>query len=450
MSFAVLPNHAANEPLTEERMKSYWMPFTPNRQFKANPRLFVSANGMYYVTADGRRILDGMAGLWCVNAGHNQPRIAAAMKSQIDQLDFVSSFQMGHPLAFTLAERLTSIAPEGLDHVFYVNSGSEAVDTALKIARAYHKARGEGHRTRLIGRAKAYHGVGFGGLSVAGIAPHRRDFGPLLPDVAHLPHTRNLEHNAFSRGQPGWGAHLADELENLCAIYDPSTIAAVIVEPVTGAGGVLPPPLGYLEKLRAICDKHGILLILDEVITGFGRLGASFASVALKVTPDIITCAKGMTNAAVPMGGVIVSGKVHDAFMNGPVGMSELMHGYTYSGHPLACAAALASIETYEELGLFERAARMAPIWEEAAHGLRECPHVIDIRNLGLLAAIELAPRAGEPGARGAFAANYCFEKGVLVRPAGDAIVLSPPLIIQEDEIDRIFGTIADALQHCA
>ncbi|WP_342358477.1 aspartate aminotransferase family protein [Terrarubrum flagellatum] len=444
------PNHGSNEPLTEERMKAYWMPFTPNRQFKTKPRLFVGAEGMYYIAADGRRILDGMAGLWCVNAGHNQPRISAAIKNQIDQLDYVSSFQMSHPLAFTLAERIAALAPEGLNHVFYVNSGSEAVDTALKIARAYHKARGEAHRTRLIGRAKAYHGVGFGGLSVAGIAPHRRDFGPLLPDVSHLPHTRNLEHNAFSRGQPKWGAHLADELENLCAIYDPSTIAAVIVEPVTGAGGVLPPPVGYLEKLRAICDKHGILLILDEVITGFGRLGASFGSVALNVTPDIITCAKGMTNAAVPMGGVIVNDKVHDAFMQGPANVTEFMHGYTYSGHPLACAAALASIETYEELDLFERAAKTAPIWENAAHGLKGAPHVIDIRNLGLLAAIELAPREGEPAARGAFVASYCFEKGVLVRGAGDTIVLSPPLIINDSEIDRIFSTIADGLRLCS
>ena len=433
-------------PLSRAAMEAYWLPFTANRAFKESPRLFVAAEGMYYTTADGRRILDGMAGLWCVNAGHAAPRVAAAIKAQADALDYVSSFGMSHPLAFELARRIAAVAPDGLDHVFFVNSGSEAVDTALKIARAYHQARGEGRRTRLIGRARGYHGMGFGGLSVSGISRHRRDFGPLLGDVAHLPHTLDLAHNAFSRGRPAWGAHLADELEALCAIHDPSTIAAVIVEPVTGSGGVLPPPVGYLERLREITARHGILLIHDEVITGFGRLGAPFGSQALGVTPDIITCAKGMTNGAVPMGGVIVSGKVFDAFMSGPADVPELMHGYTYSGHPLACAAGIATLDTYEQDGLFDRAAGTAKTWEAAAHALKDAPHVIDIRNIGLLGAIELAPRAGAPGTRAQAVVKHCFEKGVLVRPNGDALVLSPPLIISDGEIDRIFSTIRDAL----
>ena len=441
---ADLPTRA--DPLTRESLEPYWLPFTPNRQFKDQPKLFVAAEGMYYTTADGRQVLDAMAGLWCVNAGHAAPRIVKAIQEQAARLDYVSSFQMSHPLAFELAGRIARLAPPGLDHVFFANSGSEAVDSALKIARAYHRARGDGGRTRLIGRAKGYHGMGFGGLSVAGIARHRRDFGPLLADVAHLPHTLNLEHNAFSRGRPAWGAHLADELEALAQIHDGSTIAAVIVEPVTGSGGVLPPPQGYLERLRALCDRHGILLILDEVITGFGRLGAPFGSSILGVVPDIITCAKGMTNGAVPMGGVIVSDKVYDAFMAGPPGAVELFHGYTYSGHPLACAAGIAAIATYEEEGLFERAAKIAGPFEDAAHALRGAPHVIDIRNIGLLAAIELEPRLGEPGARAVEAARDCFEQGVLIRSAGDALVLSPPLIIGEGEIDRVFTTIRAAL----
>ena len=433
-------------PMSRESMEPFWLPFTANRQFKTKPRLFVAAEGMYYVMADGRRILDGMAGLWCVNAGHGQRRIVEAIKAQAEQLDFVSSFQMSHPAAFELAGRIAAIAPEGLDHVFFTNSGSEAVDTALKIARLYHRMRGEASRIRFISRAKAYHGMGWGGLSVSGIGRHRRDFGPLLPEVDHLPHTHNLEHAAFSHGQPQWGAHLADELETLLQINDPSTVAAVIVEPVTGSGGVLPPPLGYLERLRAICDRHGILLIFDEVITGFGRLGAAFGSTAFGVTPDLITCAKGMTNGAVPMGGVIARSQVYDALMSGPPGTIELFHGYTYSAHPLACAAALATLDVYREQGLFERARQCAPRWEATAHALKDAPHVIDIRNIGLLAAIELQPRPGAPGARGSACGNYCFENGVLIRASGDTLVLSPPLIISDDEIEKLFKTIRAAL----
>lgn len=433
-------------PLDRAAMESFWLPFTPNRQFKENPRLFVAADGMHYVTADGRRVLDGMAGLWCVNAGHGQRAIVDAIKAQAERLDFVSSFQMSHPAAFELAERIAEIAPAGLDHVFFTNSGSEAVDTALKIARAYHRARREGSRIRFIGRAKAYHGMGWGGLSVSGLGRHRRDFGPLLPEVDHLPHTHNLAHAAFSRGQPQWGAHLADELTTLLQIHDPSTVAAVIVEPVTGSGGVLPPPVGYLERLRTICDRHGILLIFDEVITGFGRLGAAFGAEAFGVTPDLITCAKGMTNGAVPMGGVIASRSVYDALMAGPSSVIELFHGYTYSAHPLACAAALATLDVYRDLDLFARVRRLAPIWERAAHALKDAPHVVDIRNIGLLAAIDLAPRDGAPGARGAECAQRCFDDGVLIRSSGDTLVLSPPLIIAENEIEMVFATIRRAI----
>jgi beta-alanine--pyruvate transaminase len=427
------------------------MPFTANRAFRRQPWLFSGADGMYYETVDGRRILDAMGGLWCVNAGHNQPRIVEAIRRQAGQLDFVSSFSMGHPLAFELADRITELTPEGLDKVFFVNSGSEAVDTALKIARAYHRARGEHGRVRLIGRAKAYHGMGFGGLSVAGISRHRRDFGPLLGDVDHLPHTLDLGHNAVSRGQPDWGAHLADELEAILAIHDPSTVAAVIVEPVAGSGGVLPPPKGYLQRLRDICSRHGILLIFDEVITGFGRLGTAFGASSFGVTPDLIICAKGMTNGTVPMGGVIASNAVYEAFMAGPEYGVELMHGYTYSGHPLACAAGIASIDTYQELALFDGNAQKIAVWEAAAHGLKGAPHVVDIRNIGLLAAIQLAPRQDEAsGSRVAEASQRCFDKGVLVRTGGDSLVLSPPLIVSESEIGQIFETISNVLQAVA
>ncbi|KJC59042.1 omega amino acid--pyruvate aminotransferase [Bradyrhizobium sp. LTSPM299] len=440
--------HAAtsNTPLTREALEPFWMPMTPNRQFKSSPRLFTGAEGMHYTTQDGRRILDGMAGLWCVNAGHGQKRIVEAIQTQAAKLDFVSSFQMSHPAAFELAGRITEITPEGLDHVFFTNSGSESVDTALKIARGYHRARGEASRIRFISRMKAYHGMGWGGLSVSGLSRHRRDFGPLLPEVDHLSHTHDPEHAAFSRGQPAWGAHFADELEKLLLIHDPSTVAAVIVEPVTGSGGVFPPPVGYLERLRKICDQHGILLIFDEVITGFGRLGAPFAANALGVTPDLITCAKGMTNAAVPMGGVITSGKVYQALMNGPENTVELFHGYTYSAHPLACAAGLAALDVYQDLGLFDRARQIASVWETAAHALRDAPYVTDIRNIGLLAAIDLKPRDGAPGARGPECANRCYDDGILIRAAGDTLMISPPLIITEDQIVTIFAAIRRAL----
>jgi beta-alanine--pyruvate transaminase len=434
-------------PLDREALEAFWLPFTPNRRFKENPRLFVAAEGMHYVTSDGRRVLDAMAGLWCVNAGHGQRAIVDAIKAQAERLDFVSSFQMSHPAAFELAGRIAEIAPGGLDHVFFTNSGSEAVDTALKIARAYYRARGEGSRIRFIGRARAYHGMGWGGLSVSGMVRHRRDFGPLLPEVDHLPHTHNIAQAAFSRGQPQWGAHLADELTAILQIHDPSTIAAVIVEPVAGSGGVLPPPVGYLEQLRTICDRHGILLIFDEVITGFGRLGAAFGSGAFGVTPDLITCAKGMTNGAVPMGGVIASRSVYDALMAGPSGVIELFHGYTYSAHPLACAAALATLDVYRDLDLFARARRLAPIWEQAVHALADAPYVVDIRNIGLLAAIDLKPRDGAPGARGSESANRCFDEGILIRGGGDTLVLSPPLIIAESEIELVFATIRRALE---
>ena len=426
---------------------SFWLPFTPNRKFKRQPRLFVGAEGMYYIEADGRRVLDGIAGLWCVNAGHAQPAIVAAIAAQARQLDFVSSFTMTHPLAFELSGRLAALAPEGLDRVFFTNSGSEAVDTALKIARAYHRARGESGRVRFIGRARAYHGVGWGGLSVGGIGAHRHQFGPLLADVAHLRHTHSLEHAAFSRGQPEWGGHLAEQLTELIQVYHASTIAAVIVEPMAGAGGVLPPPRGYLERLRAICDEHGILLIFDEVITGFGRLGAPFAARKLNVRPDLITCAKGMTNGAVPMGAVIAANNVYDALMRGPEEAIELVHGYTYSAHPLACAAALATLDVYKTQGLFERANALAPVWERVAHGLCSAPNVIDIRNLGIVAAIELAPRAEAVGARGAEVARKCLDEGFLVRALGDTLILSPPLTISETQIDEVFTSLKRALQ---
>jgi beta-alanine--pyruvate transaminase len=426
---------------------TFWLPFTPNRKFKRQPRLFVGAEGMYYIEADGRRVLDGIAGLWCVNAGHAQPAIVEAIAAQARRLDFVSSFTMTHPLAFELSGRLAALAPEGLDRVFFTNSGSEAVDTALKIARAYHRARGESGRVRFIGRARAYHGVGWGGLSVGGIGAHRHQFGPLLADVAHLPHTHDLEHAAFSRGQPEWGGHLAEQLTELIQVYHASTIAAVIVEPMAGAGGVLPPPQGYLERLREICDEHGILLIFDEVITGFGRLGAPFAARKLNVRPDLITCAKGMTNGAVPMGAVIAANSVYDALMRGPEDGIELVHGYTYSAHPLACAAALATLDVYKTQGLFERANALAPVWERVAHGLGSAPNVIDVRNLGIVAAIELAPRSEAVGARGAEVARKCLDEGFLVRALGDTLILSPPLTISEMQIDEVFASLKRALQ---
>ncbi|HYD65194.1 aspartate aminotransferase family protein [Azospirillum sp.] len=432
-------------------LAAYWMPFTANRQFKAAPRLLVGAEGMHYTSHDGRRVLDGTAGLWCCNAGHARPKIVQAVQRQIAELDYAPPFQMGHPRQFSLANRLTRLMPGDLDHVFYTNSGSESVDTALKIALAYHRARGEGNRFRFIGRERGYHGVGFGGLSVGGIVGNRKAFAPaMLPGVDHMPHTYNREKQAFTRGQPEWGAHLADELERIVALHDASTIAAVIVEPVAGSTGVLLPPKGYLEKLRAICDRHGILLIFDEVITGFGRLGTSFAVERFGVVPDMVTVAKGITNGVVPMGAVFVRGAVHDALMTGPEHVIELFHGYTYSGHPLACAAAEATLDTYEEEGLFERARGLEEYWADAIHSLKGLPHVIDLRNIGLVGAVELEPRPGEPGKRAYEAFVKAYEKGILVRTTGDIIALSPPLIIEKEHIDELVGTLATVLRGVA
>lgn len=435
--------------MNQTSTSALWAPFTPMRQFNRQPLLFDSAEGMHYTTTDGRRVLDAMAGLWCVNAGHGQARIVEAIREAAGRLDFVSSFKMSHPAALTLADQLVARAPVGLDKVFFTNSGSEAVDTALKIARAYHQARGDSRRTKLIGRAKGYHGMGFGGLSVSGIGRQKRDFGPLLGDVAHLP----LPYDAslrFSVGQPGQGAHYADALLQLLEIHDPATVAAVIVEPVTGSGGVYAPPLGYLQKLREICDRHGVLLIFDEVITGFGRLGDSFGAQVFGVTPDLITLAKGLTNGAVPMGGVLVSGAVYQAFMNGPEQAIELMHGYTYSAHPLACAAGLATLAVHDELGINAHVQQVAPVWRSAALALREQALVLDVRAIGLLCAVELKPREGAPGARAAEAAQRCFDAGVLVRASGENIVLSPPLIISEEQIALIFETLQRALDQIA
>jgi len=433
--------------LTRSELEALWLPFTANRQFKANPRMLARASGMYYWTADGRKILDGTAGLWCVNAGHARREIAQAVAAQLETLDFGPTFQMAHPLAFQLANQLVRIAPSGLDHVFFTNSGSEAVDTALKIALAFHRMRGAGTRTRLIGRERAYHGVGFGGISVGGIVPNRRTWSAaLIPGVDHLPHTHDLARNAFSRGMPEHGAELADELEGIIALHDASNIAAVIVEPLAGSTGVLLPPRGYLQRLREICDRHGILLIFDEVITGFGRTGSAFAAQEFGVRPDMITMAKGLTNGCIPMGGVLLSKAIYEAFMQGPDGI-ELFHGYTYSAHPAACAAGLATLGLYEREGLLTRAASLGKYWEDAAHALRGLPHVIDVRNYGLILGLELEPIAGKVGTRGYEVFTRCFERGVLVRQTGDVIALSPPLIVEKAQIDQIFGTLSEVLR---
>jgi beta-alanine--pyruvate transaminase len=431
-------------------LENYWMPFTANRQFKRAPRLLAEAEGMYYTSDDGSRVLDGTAGLWCVNAGHGRHEIADAVGAQLRRLDYAPSFQMGHPLAFLFAEELGAIAPGGLDRVFFTNSGSEAVDTALKIAIAYQRAIGQGTRTRLIGRERGYHGVGFGGISVGGLVNNRRTFGSLLPGVDHLRHTHNLAANAFSKGLPAVGADLADDLERLVALHGPDTIAAVIVEPVAGSAGVLLPPAGYLERLREISTRHGILLIFDEVITGFGRLGTPFATEYFGVTPDIVTAAKGLTNGALPMGAVFASRAVHDALMIGPEAAIELFHGYTYSGHPAACAAGLATLEIYQREGLLTRAAGLAGHWQDAMSGLSTAPNVIDIRTIGLVAGIELQPRQGAPGARGYEVFVDCFERGLLIRATGDTIALSPPLIIEPGQIDTIAAMLADAIARAA
>jgi beta-alanine--pyruvate transaminase len=433
-------------------LEPHWMPFTANRQFKAAPRMFVGARDMHYLTEDGRKVLDGTAGLWCVNAGHCRPKIVEAIKRQAEVMDYSPAFQMGHPSAFRVAERIAKMAPGDLDHVFFANSGSEAVDTALKIALAYHRARGEGQRTVLVGRERGYHGAGFGGISVGGIPANRKAFGNMLFRVDHLAHTHNLKENAFSRGQPAWGAHLADELETrVIALHDASNIAAVIVEPMAGSTGVLVPPKGYLERLRQICDQYGLLLIFDEVITGFGRTGPCFASEAVGVVPDMITIAKGITNGAVPMGAVIVRRGIYDTVINAaPPDTVELFHGYTYSGHPLATAAAEATLDVYDEEQLFRRAQELAPYFAEAVHSLREAPHVIDIRNMGMVAGIELEPKPGKPTARAFQAFLRCYEKGVLIRTTGDIIALSPPLIITKAQIDELVGTLATVLREIA
>jgi len=436
-------------PLTQAALDAHWMPFTANRQFKQAPRLISRAEGMHFWTPEGRQLLDGAAGLWCVNAGHGRPRIVEAIRAQAGELDFAPPFNMGHPKSFELAERLTGIAPPGLNKVFFTNSGSEAVDTALKMAIAYHRVRGEGSRTRLMGRERGYHGVNFGGISVGGMVANRKMFGTLLGGVDHLRHTHDAR-NLFSQGQPEHGVELADDLERLVALHDASTIAAVIVEPVAGSTGVLLPPKGYLERLRAICDKHGILLIFDEVITGFGRLGAPFGATRFGVTPDLMTLAKGLTNGCVPMGAVLAKQQVYDTFMTGPENAIELFHGYTYSGHPLACAAAIATLDTYAEEELLTRGTAMAEPFGAAARAMRDLPNVIDVRTMGLVAGIELAPIDGQAGARAFKVFLDCWERGVLLRTTGDTVALSPPLIIEPSHIDQLFKTLTEAIRSAA
>ena len=446
------PSHAL--PMNEEPLDldAWWMPFTSNRQFKAAPRMLVGAKDMYFTADDGRQVLDGQAGLWCVNAGHCREPIVRAIQQAAATLDFAPTFQMGHPGPFRAAERLREITPGDLDHVFFCNSGSEAVETALKMVLAYHRARGEGHRTKFVGRHRGYHGVNIGGMSVGGIPGNRKSFGNLLPGVSHLTSTHALDKNAFTRGQPEWGAHLADELESrIIGVEDASTIAAVIVEPMAGSAGVLIPPKGYLERLRAICDKHGIPLIFDEVITGFGRLGAAFAATRFGVTPDILICAKGLTNAAVPMGATVARRHIYQTIVDAaPAGAIEFPHGYTYSGQPLAAAAACATLDLYQREGLFERAASLESYFQDAVHSLRGRPNVIDIRNLGLVGAIELSPRAGSPGTRAYDVFMHCFKNDVLVRFTGDTMALSPPLIVEKSQIDRIVAAIGNALDAVA
>ena len=433
--------------LQNDPLAALWMPFTANRAFKATPRQLKSAKDMHYTSDDGRQILDGTAGLWAVNAGHCRPSIVAAIQKTAAELDYAPPFQLGHPLSFELATRIADLMPNGLDRIFFTNSGSESVDTALKIALAYQRARGQGTRTRLIGRERGYSGVGFGGISVGGIVNNRRQFGTLLAGVDHLPHTHNLEHNAFTKGRPHWGAHLADNLEAIVALHGAETIAAVIVEPMAGSTGVLVPPQGYLEKLREITTKHGILLIFDEVITGFGRVGGATASGTLGVTPDMITMAKGLTNAAVPMGAVAVSRHVHDGVVEGAADGIELFHGYTYSGHPLAAAAGLATLDLYKSEGIFEHAASLHGYWEEAVHSLRGKRHIIDVRNMGIVAGIELEPRPGAPTKRATELFQKCFDNGLLVRATGDIVALSPPLILQKAHIDEMVGRIAELVE---
>jgi len=442
---------AAQPEPTAESLDAYWMPFTANRQFKGKPRMLSRASGMYYETPEGRKVLDGTAGLWCVNAGHGRKEITRAVAEQLEVMDYAPPFQMGHPAAFELANAIVRIAPKGLDHVFFTNSGSESVDTALKIALAYHRVKGDAARVRLLGRERGYHGVGFGGISVGGMVANRKAWPTaMIPGVDHLGHTHDIKRNAFTRGLPTHGVEIADDLERLVALHDASTIAAVIVEPIAGSTGVVLPPQGYLKRLREICDKYGILLIFDEVITGFGRTGAAFAAQEFGVTPDMITCAKGLTNGCVPMGAVLASKKIYDAFMQGPPNAIELFHGYTYSAHPIACAAGLATLDIYHREELLTRAKKTGPVFEKALHELRGLPHVIDIRNYGLVGAVELQPIAGTPGARAFSVFLKCFERGLLIRTTGDTIALSPALIIEPKHIEELFGVLSQALRDSA
>jgi len=426
------------------------MPFTANRQFKETPRLIASAEGMYYTSIDGRKVIDSSAGLWCVNAGHGRKQIAAAVERQLMNLDFAPSFQMGHPIAFDFAKRLAEIAPKGLDRIFFTNSGSESVDTALKIALAYHRAAGQSSRTRLIGRERGYHGVGFGGMSVGGMVNNRRAFATHLPGVDHIRHTYDLARNAFSKDMPAHGAELADDVERLVALHGADTIAAVIIEPVPGSTAVLPPPQNYLQRLRQVCDKHGILLIFDEVITGFGRLGKPFAADFFGVTPDLMTTAKGITNGTVPCGAVFASRKVHDGLMTGPESQIELFHGYTYSAHPVACAAGIATLDIYKDEGLLTRGAQLSDYWRDALHALKGLPNVIDIRNVGLMGAVELASRKDAVGARGYEVMVECFNRGLYLRNSADSLAMSPPLIVERSHIDEIVSILSDVIKRVA
>jgi len=441
-------NH--NAAIGTNNLEAFWMPFTANRQFKQKPRMFVSADRMHYTTAEGNKVFDATSGLWCVNAGHNRPRIVEAIQSQAAELDYAPAFQIGHPKAFELASRLVNIAPTGMDHVFFTNSGSESVETALKIAIAYQRARGQGSRFRLIGRERGYHGVNFGGISVGGIVSNRKMFGALLTGVDHIRHTHDLSRNAFTRGLPEHGVELADDLERLVTLHDASTIAAVIVEPVAGSTGVLLPPKGYLKRLREICDRHGILLIFDEVITGYGRLGTPFAADYFGVVPDIMVTAKGVTNGVIPMGAVFVGREIYDAFMTGPEHLIEFFHGYTYSGSPVASAAGIGTLDTYQEEGLLTRGAELAEYWADGIFSLNGLPHVIDLRAIGLMGAIELQPIAGEPTKRAFTAFLEAYDKGLLIRTTGDIIALSPPLIAEQQDIDFIFETLRGILKTLA
>ena len=433
--------------LVPNDLEAFWMPFTANRAFKKRPRLVSRAKDMHYYTPEGRAILDGTAGLWCTNAGHNRAPIVEAIRTAATELDFAPTFQYGHPAAFTLASRIAALAPGDLDHVFFCNSGSESVDTALKIALAYHNVTGNGSRTRLIGRERGYHGVGFGGISVGGIVPNRKAFGTLLAGVDHLPATYDRANQAFTKGEPDYGVHFADELERIVGLHDASTIAAVIVEPMAGSTGVIPAPKGYLKRLREICDKYGILLIFDEVITGFGRLGFPFAAERYGVIPDMITFAKGITSGAVPMGGVLVRSGIHDAFMKGPEHVIELFHGYTYSAHPLACAAALATLDVYAKEDLFNRTRALEPMWADAVMSLRDRPGVLDIRTVGLTAGIDLAPKDGKPGLRGYGALESAFhDMGIMVRTTGDTIALTPPLVISEAQVGELIEKVGKVI----